>query len=71
MSARYFENVKANKLIRNTEADKMAWDLHLTKNMVGAWEMFPPNAGADLDRFMRFAQTCQIFSQKFFLECFL
>ena len=26
--------------------------------------------GADLDRFIRFAQTCQIFSQKNFLECF-
>ena len=27
--------------------------------------------GADLDRFIRFAQTCQSFSQKFFLECIL
>ena len=28
-------------------------------------------SGADLDRFIRFAQTCQSFSQKFFLECIL
>ena len=27
--------------------------------------------GADLDQFMRFAQTCQSFSQKIFLECIL
>ena len=31
----------------------------------------PYFAGADLDRFIRFAQTCQSFSQKFFLECIL
>ena len=29
------------------------------------------DTGADLDRFIRFAQTCQSFSQKFFLECIL
>ena len=28
-------------------------------------------SGADLDRFIRFAQTCQSFSQKFLLECIL
>ena len=34
-------------------------------------EHSPPSPGADLDRFIRFAQTCQSFSQKFFLECIL
>ena len=29
------------------------------------------NAGADPDRFIRFAQNCQNFSQKFFIECFV
>ena len=30
-----------------------------------------PYPGADLDRFIRFTQTCQSFSQKIFLECVL
>ena len=29
------------------------------------------HAGADLDRFIRFAQTCQIFPRKIFLRAFL
>ena len=65
MEALTIETFKTDKITAISVDDKSSGEFNY-KSVKLAYD-----AETDLDRFIRFAQTCQSFSQKFFLECIL